>query len=84
MQIMTIMIIIVIGSRIMISVSHTIIPVGVLIGHGITDVYIQRTGIHGIGVLHSILAILIIQIIGAIGILIQGMVMDIQTILVRL
>jgi hypothetical protein len=81
MRIMTMMII---GSRIIISVSHTIIPVGVLIGYGIMDVSIQHTGIRCGGDLLSMQAIRIIRIIWVIGILIQDMDMDIQTILVRL
>jgi len=81
MRIMTMMIV---GSRIIISVSHIIIPVGVLIGRGIMDVSIRHTGIRCCGVLHSMQAIHIIRIIGVIGILIQDMDMDIRTILVRL
>jgi hypothetical protein len=81
MRIMTMMII---GSRIIISVSHTIIPVGVLIGRGIMDVSIRHTGIRCGGALRSMQAMRIIRIIWVMGILIQDMAMDIQTILVRL
>ena len=63
----------IIGNRTKISDSHIIIPGGVLIGRGITVVFIHRIGIHGIGVLHSMLAIHIILIIGDIGIPIQAM-----------
>jgi hypothetical protein len=85
MRIMTRMII---GSRIIILVSHTIIPVGVLIGHGIMDVSILRTGIRCGGVLRSMQAMRIIRTAGVIGILIQDMatliqVLDIHIILVR-
>jgi hypothetical protein len=81
MRIMTMMII---GSRIIMWVSHTIIPDGVLIGHRIMVVFIRLTGIRCGGALRSMQVMGIIRIVGVIGILIQGMAMDIQTILVRL
>ena len=65
-------------------VSHTIIPDGVLIGHRIMVVFIRLTGIRCGGALRSMQVMGIIRIVGVIGILIQGMAMDIQTILVRL
>ena len=80
-QIMTITII---GSHIIILVSHTIIPVGILIGRGIMDVSIRHTGIRCGGVLRSMQVMRIIRIIGVIGILIQDMAIDIHTILIRL
>jgi hypothetical protein len=48
------------------------------------DVSIRRTGIRCGGVLRSMQVMDIIRIIGVMGILIQDMAMDIQTILVRL
>jgi hypothetical protein len=60
----------IIGNHTNISDSLIIIPAGGLIGRGITVVYIQRFGIRGIGVLHTMSAIHIILTIGDIGILI--------------
>jgi hypothetical protein len=64
----------IIGNHTNISDSLIIIPVGVHIGHGITDVYILHIGIHGTGVLPFMLVIPIILITGDIGIPIQDMV----------
>jgi hypothetical protein len=60
----------IIGQHIPISVFHTIILVGVRIGHGITDVFIQHIGIRGTGVQPFMQGITIIHIPGGMGIFI--------------
>jgi hypothetical protein len=58
------------GQHIPISVFHTIILVGVRIGHGITDVFIQHIGIRGTGVQPFMRGITIIHIPGGMEIFI--------------
>ena len=66
----------IVGSRIAISVFLTIIPVGVPIGDGIMGVCTHRTGIHGTGVLPFMSTIIIIHITGDIGIRIEGIITE--------